>query len=47
MLVHNWREVLKRAWSIRLMVLGLLFWRRRCGRREEIKSFTKTVEMKG
>ncbi|WP_458394401.1 DUF7940 domain-containing protein [Rhizobium brockwellii] len=28
MFVHNWRKVLKRAWSIRLMVLGLLFWRR-------------------
>ncbi|ANP84600.1 hypothetical protein [Rhizobium leguminosarum] len=25
MLVHNWREVLKRAWSVRLMVLALLF----------------------
>ncbi|WP_434729912.1 hypothetical protein [Rhizobium binae] len=25
MLVHNWREVLKRAWSIRLMALALLF----------------------
>ncbi|MBX5082177.1 hypothetical protein HJB56_05175 [Rhizobium lentis] len=25
MLVPNWREVLKRAWSIRLMVLALLF----------------------
>ncbi|TAY66565.1 hypothetical protein ELG88_09865 [Rhizobium leguminosarum] len=24
MLVHNWREVLKRAWSVRLMVLALL-----------------------
>ncbi|MGR9274731.1 DUF7940 domain-containing protein [Rhizobium leguminosarum] len=24
MLVHNWREVLKRAWSIRFMVLALL-----------------------
>lgn len=23
MLVHNWREVLKRAWSVRLMVLAL------------------------
>ncbi|MGO8023093.1 DUF7940 domain-containing protein [Rhizobium leguminosarum] len=25
MLVHNWREVLKRAWSVRLMALALLF----------------------
>ncbi|MBY5343630.1 hypothetical protein HFN08_25220 [Rhizobium leguminosarum] len=25
MLVHNWREVLKRAWSVRLMVLALVF----------------------
>ncbi|WP_027664963.1 hypothetical protein [Rhizobium leguminosarum] len=25
MLVHNWREVLKRAWSVRLMTLALLF----------------------
>ncbi|NZD62889.1 hypothetical protein HX900_17435 [Rhizobium sp. WYCCWR 11290] len=25
MLVHNWREVLKRAWSVRLMLLALLF----------------------
>ncbi|TBB27348.1 hypothetical protein ELH48_09390 [Rhizobium ruizarguesonis] len=25
MLLHNWREVLKRAWSVRLMVLALLF----------------------
>ncbi|MBB2783847.1 UNVERIFIED_ORG: uncharacterized membrane protein YtjA (UPF0391 family) [Rhizobium esperanzae] len=25
MLVHNWREVLKRAWSIRFMVLALIF----------------------
>ncbi|WP_442191139.1 DUF7940 domain-containing protein [Rhizobium leguminosarum] len=25
MLVHNWREVLKRAWSLRLMVLALPF----------------------
>ncbi|MBY5342324.1 hypothetical protein E0H35_27720 [Rhizobium leguminosarum bv. viciae] len=25
MLVHNWREVLKRAWSVRLMSLALLF----------------------
>ncbi|NNU67018.1 hypothetical protein G9X67_17280 [Rhizobium sp. WYCCWR 11152] len=25
MLVHNWREVLKRAWSVRLVVLALLF----------------------
>ena len=25
MLVHNWREVLKRAWSIRLMALALIF----------------------
>ncbi|MBY3222354.1 DUF7940 domain-containing protein [Rhizobium laguerreae] len=25
MLVHNWRAVLKRAWSVRLMVLALLF----------------------
>jgi hypothetical protein len=24
MLVHNWREVLKRAWSVRLMALALL-----------------------
>ncbi|OBY08337.1 hypothetical protein BAE36_04300 [Rhizobium leguminosarum bv. trifolii] len=24
MLVHNWREVLKRAWSVRLMALSLL-----------------------
>jgi hypothetical protein len=24
MLVHNWREVLKRAWSVRLMTLALL-----------------------
>jgi len=24
MLVHNWREVLKRAWSVRLMTLSLL-----------------------
>ncbi|MBY3446202.1 MULTISPECIES: hypothetical protein [Rhizobium] len=25
MLVHNWRAVLKRAWSVRLMALALLF----------------------
>ncbi|NKK80326.1 hypothetical protein [Rhizobium leguminosarum] len=25
MLVHNWREVLRRAWSVRLMALALLF----------------------
>ncbi|MGO4135120.1 hypothetical protein ACEQ6A_11230 [Rhizobium brockwellii] len=25
MLVHNWREVLKRAWSVRLMALAFLF----------------------
>lgn len=25
MLVHNWREVLKRAWSVRLMALALVF----------------------
>ncbi|WP_027664961.1 hypothetical protein [Rhizobium leguminosarum] len=25
MLVHNWREVPKRAWSVRLMALALLF----------------------
>ncbi|MBX4874724.1 hypothetical protein HJA87_22585 [Rhizobium bangladeshense] len=25
MLVHNWRAVLRRAWSVRLMVLALLF----------------------
>ena len=25
MLVHNWRAVLKHAWSVRLMVLALLF----------------------
>ncbi|PDT06742.1 hypothetical protein [Rhizobium sp. M1] len=25
MLVHNWREVLKRAWSIRFMALALIF----------------------
>ncbi|MBY3558334.1 DUF7940 domain-containing protein [Rhizobium laguerreae] len=25
MLVHNWREVLKRVWSVRLMALALLF----------------------
>ncbi|MGR9182158.1 DUF7940 domain-containing protein [Rhizobium leguminosarum] len=25
MLVHNWRKVLKRAWSVRLMALALLF----------------------
>ncbi|MBY5820395.1 hypothetical protein HFN60_32925 [Rhizobium leguminosarum] len=25
MLVHNWREALKRAWSVRLMALALLF----------------------
>jgi hypothetical protein len=25
MLVHNWREVLKRAWSVRLMALALFF----------------------
>ncbi|RFB95234.1 hypothetical protein B5K11_09810 [Rhizobium leguminosarum bv. trifolii] len=25
MLVHNWREVLKRAWSVRLMMLALFF----------------------
>ncbi|WP_029874373.1 hypothetical protein [Rhizobium leguminosarum] len=25
MLVHNWPEVLKRAWSVRLMALALLF----------------------
>ncbi|TAX39161.1 hypothetical protein [Rhizobium leguminosarum] len=25
MLVPNWREVLKRAWSVRLMVLALVF----------------------
>ena len=24
MLAHNWREVLKRAWSVRLMALSLL-----------------------
>ena len=25
MLVHNWRAVLRRAWSVRLMALALLF----------------------
>lgn len=25
MLVQNWRQVLKRAWSVRLMVLALVF----------------------
>ncbi|MGO7636570.1 DUF7940 domain-containing protein [Rhizobium leguminosarum] len=25
MLVQNWREVLRRAWSVRLMALALLF----------------------
>ncbi|WP_064706495.1 hypothetical protein [Rhizobium bangladeshense] len=25
MLVHNWRAVVRRAWSVRLMVLALLF----------------------
>ncbi|UWU29378.1 hypothetical protein N2600_05310 [Rhizobium sp. WSM1274] len=25
MLVHNWRAVLKHAWSVRLMALALLF----------------------
>jgi uncharacterized membrane protein (DUF485 family) len=25
MLVHNWRAVLKHAWSVRLMVLALIF----------------------
>ncbi|PDT01032.1 hypothetical protein CO666_27325 [Rhizobium chutanense] len=25
MLVHNWRTVLRHAWSVRLMVLALLF----------------------
>lgn len=25
MLVNNWRAVLKRAWSVRLMVLALIF----------------------
>ncbi|WP_049732871.1 hypothetical protein [Rhizobium ecuadorense] len=25
MLVHNWAEVLKRAWSVRFMVLALIF----------------------
>ncbi|MGO7036325.1 hypothetical protein ACCT19_36690 [Rhizobium ruizarguesonis] len=25
MLVHNWRAVLRRAWSVRLVALGLLF----------------------
>lgn len=25
MLVHNWHDVLKRAWSVRLMALALLF----------------------
>ena len=25
MLVHNWREVLKHAWSVRLMALSLVF----------------------
>lgn len=25
MLVHNWRTVLRRAWSVRLMALALLF----------------------
>ncbi|MGR9056092.1 DUF7940 domain-containing protein [Rhizobium leguminosarum] len=25
MLVHNWREVLKRAWSVRLMITAALF----------------------
>jgi hypothetical protein len=25
MLVSNWRQVLKHAWSVRLMVLALIF----------------------
>jgi uncharacterized membrane protein (DUF485 family) len=25
MLVHNWRAILKHAWSVRLMVLALIF----------------------
>ncbi|ANL33256.1 hypothetical protein [Rhizobium phaseoli] len=25
MLVHNWRAVLRRAWSVRLMALALIF----------------------
>lgn len=25
MLVHNWREVLKRAWSVRLMIAAAFF----------------------
>lgn len=25
MLVHNWREVLKRAWSVRLMITAAFF----------------------